>query len=849
MAKSFLVNIQMAANTQIIGSSGSLISGMQLGNGTSGGSASGLVTVQNFTNANLPSTSPSNGMIAYDTTNSTLAVYTSSGWKTLAIGTSTVASVAGTSNQILVNGATSAATGAVTLSFPTGGVTLPGKTTLTASTTSAAAANIPTGAVPSTPAAGDLWNVSDVLYFGASSNRIAYTNSTFTTGATWNGGVIGATYGGTGVANSGTITVSGNTVIGSSTNTVTLSTSGNTSVTLPTSGTLAILGANTFTGSQTLRAGTATAGTAPLYFTSGTNLTTAAAGAMEFDGTSLYFTPSTSRRTVAFLDGGQTFTSATWNGSVIGPAYGGTGVANGSNNTITFTGNYTLGLTLSGNTAVTLPTSGTLITTGVTSLTSLTAVGTIGTGTWQGSTIGVAYGGTGATTFTAGLVYASGTTAFATATGTQITTAIGTNAVTNATNATNTAITDDTTTNATMYPTWVTTASGNQAQKVSSSKLTFNPSTGTLATTMVTLSGTPTNATDAVTKAYADAIASGVNAHDASAYATTGALGTTGNLVGGTITTTYANGTSGVGATLTIASSSNWTSITIDGQSLTVGDRVLIKDQATALQNGIYTVTQVGTTANSTSFIFTRATDSDAIGELGQGDLTYIVAGTNNGGSSWVQTAVVTTVGTSSITWSQFAGVTNLSAGAGLVKNGNAFDVGVVSGDLVANADSVGLASVTTTATTNQVSGTFIQSLTTDGKGRLTAYSSGTHTLALADGSTKGIAAFSSTGFSASSGVISFASGTTTQTDANVSGGAYTYATQKQSARITGTGSASSFTVKHNFGNTNYVAVQVVEVSSGNEVEVDITRGNGQVTIAMASAPALNTTYDVVIVG
>jgi hypothetical protein len=56
---------------------------------------------------------------------------------------------------------------------------------------------------------------------------------------------------------------------------------------------------------------------------------------------------------------------------------------------------------------------------------------------------------------------------------------------TTATNATNTAITDDTATNATMYPTWVTTASGNQAQKVSSSKLSFNPSTGTLTTTTV----------------------------------------------------------------------------------------------------------------------------------------------------------------------------------------------------------------------------------------------------------------------------------------------------------------------------------------------------------------------------
>jgi hypothetical protein len=69
----------------------------------------------------------------------------------------------------------------------------------------------------------------------------------------------------------------------------------------------------TLTGSITLRAGTATAGTAPLYLTSGTNLTTAAAGAMEFDGTNLYFSPSTTRKTVAFTD--SAITSSTYIGT------------------------------------------------------------------------------------------------------------------------------------------------------------------------------------------------------------------------------------------------------------------------------------------------------------------------------------------------------------------------------------------------------------------------------------------------------------------------------------------------------------------------------------------------------
>jgi hypothetical protein len=174
------------------------------------------------------------------------------------------------------------------------------------------------------------------------------------------------------------------------------------------------------------------------------------------------------------------------------------------------------------------------------------------------------------------------------------------------------------------------------------------------------------NSTKVATTAYVDTavstLASGVNAHDAVKYATTANLGTAGNITsGGTITVTYNNNTTGVGATITVASTTNWTVITIDGQSLTVGDRVLIKNQgdsprSQALENGIYTVTQVGTTGNSTSFIFTRATDNDSVPELGQGDLTYVIAGSANAANSYVQTAVVTTVGSSSITWSQFSG-------------------------------------------------------------------------------------------------------------------------------------------------------------------------------------------------
>lgn len=80
---------------------------------------------------------------------------------------------------------------------------------------------------------------------------------------------------------------------------------------------------------------------------------------------------------------------------VLPVAKGGTGIANGTNNSITFTGNFTLGLTLTGNTSVTFPTSGTLLTTGVTSLPSLATVGTITVGVWNGTLVAGQYGGTG----------------------------------------------------------------------------------------------------------------------------------------------------------------------------------------------------------------------------------------------------------------------------------------------------------------------------------------------------------------------------------------------------------------------------------------------------------------------
>ncbi len=120
------------------------------------------------------------------------------------------------------------------------------------------------------------------------------------TAATWNGTVIGSTYGGTGVNNgSSTITLGGNFVTSGAFSTTLISTA-TTSVTLPTTGTLATLsGTETFTNktltSPTLSAGTSSAGTAPLKFTAGTNLASAESGAFEFDGKAFYSTTASGR--------------------------------------------------------------------------------------------------------------------------------------------------------------------------------------------------------------------------------------------------------------------------------------------------------------------------------------------------------------------------------------------------------------------------------------------------------------------------------------------------------------------------------------------------------------------------
>lgn len=112
---------------------------------------------------------------------------------------------------------------------------------------------------------------------------------------------------------------------------------------------------------------------------------------------------------------------------------------------------------------------------------------------------------------------------------------------------------------------------------------------------------------------------------------------------------TYDNGTSGVGATLTASSNG---AASIDGVSLSLNDRVLFKDQSTSYENGVYYVSQVGDGSNPA--IYTRATDFDEPSEIVPGDIVPVTEGTDNQNTGWLQTAEVSTIGTDAITFIQF---------------------------------------------------------------------------------------------------------------------------------------------------------------------------------------------------
>jgi hypothetical protein len=189
----------------------------------------------------------------------------------------------------------------------------------------------------------------------------------------------------------------------------------------------------------------------------------------------------------------------------------------------------------------------------------------------------------------------------------------------------------------------------------------------------------PTQSSDAATKNYVDAVKTGLDVKDSVIVTTTANL-----------TATYSNGTSGVGATLT--NSGTQAAITIDSRVLVVGERVLVKDQTTALQNGFYRVTTVG--SGSVNWVLTRTVDADEDSEITPGAFTFVEEGTVGANNGYVCTNTgAITVGTTPITFVQFSGAGQITAGDGLTKTGNTLNVVGTTNRISISADAVDISS------------------------------------------------------------------------------------------------------------------------------------------------------------
>ena len=177
-----------------------------------------------------------------------------------------------------------------------------------------------------------------------------------------------------------------------------------------------------------------------------------------------------------------------------------------------------------------------------------------------------------------------------------------------------------------------------------------------------------------VPKSYVDAIAEGLHVHASVKAATTQSLA---DESGDTVT--YNNGSSGVGATLTLSTGIS----TLDGYTLQDDDRILIKNETNQAHNGIY--------IRTSSTVFTRADDFDTTTEVASGDFLFVENGTLNGSNGYVQTETTTTIGTSAINFEQFSGAGQIDAGDALSKTGNQLNVEVDNSTIEVSADKLQL--------------------------------------------------------------------------------------------------------------------------------------------------------------
>ena len=268
--------------------------------------------------------------------------------------------------------------------------------------------------------------------------------------------------------------------------------------------------------------------------------------------------------------------------------------------------------------------------------------------------------------------------------------------------------------------------------------------------------GSVTDAHRIATRSYVDGVAQGLNVKNSVAAATTANIALDGSVS------------------------------TLDGHTVVTGDRILVKNQSTASQNGIYVASTTGS--------WTRATDEQT---PAKGDFVFVESGTANGKTGWILSD--TTGG--NYTWTQFSAAGEYTAGNGIDISGNSIAVKHGAG------------------------------LTFSGSDLVANVGGGLYT----DTYTGAISVNAGTGITITGG-----SEVALDTDNG-------YGVRKYAATI-GDGSATSYDVTHNFG-TRDVEVTVYDTATYEEVVVDVARtSTTKVTIGFAVAPSANS-YRVVVVG
>jgi hypothetical protein len=302
---------------------------------------------------------------------------------------------------------------------------------------------------------------------------------------------------------------------------------------------------------------------------------------------------------------------------------------------------------------------------------------------------------------------------------------------------------------------------------------------------------TPTDAAHIATKGYVDAARQGLDVKQSVRAATTGPINLATDLEAGDI---------------------------IDGVTLVAGNRVLVKNQSTASENGIYVAVASGAASRSADANGTADT-----GEITSGTFVFVETGTVNFDSGFVVTTDGTiTVGVTGITWTQFSGAGSFEAGDGLSKSGTQVNVNVTADRTAITSDAIDIAS------------TYV--------GQTSITTLGTITTGTWQATDVGIAYGGTNASTEAAARQNLAAGGTQGSGVSVP------VLARVVAKAIGNNSATSFTVEHGLG-TRDVSVQVYDAATYDTVICDVVRTDtNNVTFGFSVAPASNA-YRVVITG